>query len=106
MTSQNNSEQDRLIDPDPHSSTGYAQELEAYKKESRFLRTRAIVWGALTVLFVLGLVSVFQFQEQLAEWSWTGTLPRNPDLAAAKILAISPVIVRFSNHFHQMDGIF
>jgi len=105
MTSHNNGELDHLIEtgfevavevePSAQRSHSYAEELEAYKKETRFLRTRAIVWGTLTALFVLGLVFVFHFQEQLARWSWSGNLPKNPDQAAAKILSISPVIVRF-----------
>jgi membrane dipeptidase len=106
MASHNNGDElDHLIETSvevvieaEESATGrqhpqsYAEALEAYKEETRFVRTRAIVWGTLTALFVLGLVFVFYFQDQLATWSLSGNLPRNPDLAALKILATSPVI--------------
>lgn len=86
------------LNSDSHQQNGHhrshAEEIEAYEDETRFLRTRAIIWGTLTFLFVIGLAFVFSFQNTLADWSWSGTLPRNSVSAAAKILAISPVIVR------------
>lgn len=104
MTSRNDDGEQRT-DSDYHDpDSGYAQELERYKKESHFLRTRAIIWGILIVLFILGLSFVFKFEDQLAEWSWTATLPKNPDKAAAKILAVSPVIVRFSTYLWYMSN--
>ena len=89
-----------IIDNDLNDSGGnshprsYADELEAFKEETRFLRMRSIIWGALFVLFVVALAIVFAFEGTLAEWSWSGALPKDPAKAAEKILAISPVIVR------------
>ena len=106
MTSQTNGEIGRLIEAgveavienELNESNGhprsYADELEAFKKETRFLRVRSIVWGVLIVLFVVALAIVFAFEGILADWSWSGTLPRDPAMAAEKILTISPVIVR------------
>lgn len=45
-------------------------EFEAYENETRILRRRAIVWGALVILFVFGLVAMFTFQATLSDWSW------------------------------------
>jgi hypothetical protein len=73
---------------------GHADELEAFKRETILLRTRSIIWGALIVLFATALAFVFAFEGKLADWSWSGTLPRDPAAAADNILAISPVIVR------------
>ena len=80
----------------------YDEELEAFKNETRFLRTRSMVSGALIVLFTFGLAFVFGCEEILSDWSWSGKLPKNPARAADKILAISPVIV---SHFGSVrDG--
>jgi hypothetical protein len=72
----------------------HADELEAFKNETRFLRMRSIIWGTLIILFAAALAFVFAFEQTLADWSWSGTLPKDPAKAAGKILAISPVIVR------------
>jgi hypothetical protein len=126
MSAQRNpGELDRLIETgvgivaeelnDSSQNVHLQNELEAFNNETRFLRTRSIVWGALLVLFVAGLAFVFTFEENLADWSWSGTLPRNPVLAAEKILAISPIFVRAfwilsrkccrSSHGSQMENI-
>jgi hypothetical protein len=104
MSAQRNGELDRLIETgvdiveeelnDSSQNVHLQSELEAFNNETRVLRTRSIVWGALLVLFVAGLGFVFTFEANLADWSWSGTLPRNPVLAAEKILAISPIFVR------------
>jgi membrane dipeptidase len=72
----------------------HADELEAFKNETRFLRTRSTIWGALVVLFVAALAFVFAFENILADWSWSDSLPKNPIKAADKLLEISPIIVR------------
>jgi len=105
MSSQSNDQLGRLIETgidaiidDDSSQTGHprshADQLEAFKNETRFLRTRSIIWGTLIVLFVAALAFVFAFEQTLADWSWSGTLPKDPAKAAEKILAISPIIVR------------
>jgi hypothetical protein len=55
---------------------------------------RTSVWGGLTVLFVLGLILVAVLHDSLADWSWSGRLPKDPMLAAWSIMDIAPVIVR------------
>jgi hypothetical protein len=89
--------ENELSDSQNGRPLSHADQLEAFQRETRFLRTRSIVWGALIVLFVAGLAVVFAFEGILADWSWSGTLPKNPASAADKILAISPVIVRALN---------
>ncbi|THH15148.1 hypothetical protein EW146_g5284 [Bondarzewia mesenterica] len=64
-------------------------------------RVRSLVHGALTVIFVLTLIPMLFFLEdiqnntlgQRSEWAWlSGRLPRDPALAARKILERAPVI--------------
>ncbi len=59
-------------------------------------KTRAVVLGVLTFLFVLGLVPLLAFQNKLPEelFPWLGRLPSDPMLAALSILDKAPVIVR------------
>jgi len=56
--------------------------------------TRGIVWGALTVLFVTGLVLLVGFQHLLEDrfYPLFGLLPKDPMLAALAILDKAPVI--------------
>ncbi|KAJ8696688.1 hypothetical protein PTI98_006536 [Pleurotus ostreatus] len=57
-------------------------------------KTRAAVWGVLTLLFVIGLVPLLAFQDKLPEelFPWLGRLPSDPMLAALSILDKAPVI--------------
>ncbi|KAF5386137.1 hypothetical protein D9615_002341 [Tricholomella constricta] len=57
-------------------------------------RTRGIIWGILTVLFVAGLVLLVGFQHLLADrfYPLFGLLPKDPMLAALAILDKAPVI--------------
>lgn len=61
-------------------------------------KTRGIVWGGLTLLFVGALVLILGFQHVLADafLPWIGMLPRDPMLAALAILDSAPVIVSLS----------
>jgi hypothetical protein len=105
MSNQTNDVLGRLIEVGVESDTDehqysvaprtYAEELEVFREETRFLRTRSVIWGALIALFVFGLAFVFGFEGTLADWSWSGTLPKNPTRAADKILAIAPVLVSY-----------
>lgn len=62
-------------------------------------KVRGIVWGALTLLFLVVLVLLVGFQgifgDPFAEW--LGVLPKDPMLAALAILDKAPVIVRASS---------
>ncbi|RDB24780.1 hypothetical protein Hypma_007998 [Hypsizygus marmoreus] len=57
-------------------------------------KTRGIIWGALTLIFIVGLVLLLFFQHLLVDsfYSWLGVLPRDPVLAALVILDKAPVI--------------
>ncbi|TFK74545.1 hypothetical protein BDN72DRAFT_833025 [Pluteus cervinus] len=57
-------------------------------------RTRAVVWGILTLVFVSGLVVMLCFEDTVAELfqPWLGILPRDPKAAALMILDRAPVI--------------
>jgi hypothetical protein len=73
----------------------------AYQDLEPDTAVRATVWGALTVLFVTGLFGMLLFQDWFAgkEWflGWTDRLPRDPMMAAMRIMDIAPVIVRCTN---------
>lgn len=76
------------------------------------VKTRGIVWGTLTLLFVAALVLVLGFPNVIAEsplHPWLGLLPKDPMLAAMAILDNSPVIVRgfslLSNSGASLNGL-
>jgi hypothetical protein len=60
------------------------------------MKTRGVIWGTLTAVFLAGLVVVMLFQHLLVDsfYPWLGLLPRDPMLAALAILDNAPVIVR------------
>ncbi|KAF8995477.1 membrane dipeptidase-domain-containing protein [Cyathus striatus] len=79
-------------------------------------KTRAIVWGALTLLFGAALVLFLAFGNSVSDSlaPWVGRLPQDPMLAALAILEKAPVIdghidlpilVRYyySNNVSQID---
>jgi membrane dipeptidase len=86
-----NGEQDPLL---ANQQNRNDEDYEEYRLSSHATLLRTSVWGVLTVLFVLGLVLVFCFEDRFAEWPWSGVLPKDPMLAAKRIMDIAPVIVR------------
>lgn len=102
MTSQNNGELDPLTETSIGSVT--VAEVDEFHRQrpcshAEEHKEGTHVWGIkwsilTTTLFVLGLAFLFHLLGSFADWS-SGTLPSDPDLAAAEILAISPVIVRY-----------
>ncbi|KAF8070365.1 membrane dipeptidase-domain-containing protein [Lyophyllum atratum] len=76
-------------------------------------KTRGIVWGVLTMLFVAGLVLLVGFQPLLEDkfYPLFGLLPKDPMLAALAILDKAPVIVnlpfltrlKFANNASAID---
>ncbi|EGN99588.1 hypothetical protein SERLA73DRAFT_88074 [Serpula lacrymans var. lacrymans S7.3] len=80
---QNGSQRNYAHDDDEH---------EAYKTRSRALIVRATVWSVLILLFVAGLVLVFAFSDFLSHFPWSGGLPKDPELAARRIMRSAPVI--------------
>lgn len=63
--------------------------------DKAYTRTRGVVWGVLTLLFVGCLVPLLLFQNLLLDsfYPWLGLLPRDPMLAALAILDRAPIIV-------------
>jgi membrane dipeptidase len=59
-------------------------------------KTRGIIWGVLSFIFIAALVFLLFFQHLLGEsfYPWLGLLPGNATLAALAILDNAPVIVR------------
>jgi membrane dipeptidase len=60
------------------------------------VKTRGIVWGLLSIIFIAALVVLLCFQNLLQDslYPWFGLLPGNATLAALAILDNAPVIVR------------
>ncbi|KAF8633640.1 hypothetical protein AX15_001327 [Amanita polypyramis BW_CC] len=58
------------------------------------LKARALVWSALTLLFVFSLVFILCFEQLLPDSArpWLGLFPRDPMTAALAILKVAPVI--------------
>lgn len=61
-------------------------------------KVRGVIWGALTLLFLVALVLLVGFQGIFGDpfAGWLDALPKDPTLAALAILDKAPVIVRDS----------
>lgn len=71
-------------------------------------KSRGIVWGSLTLTFLIALVLVLGFNNEFGDVvrPWLGFLPKDPLLAAQIILRNAPVIVRlctFSVHLYLIN---
>jgi membrane dipeptidase len=93
---------DELDGSNVHCPSTRSEEWED-REEILFLRLRSVIWDALALILFLGLAFVFVFQDNMADWAWSGTLPRNPALAASRILDLAPIIVRHSARFRTHD---
>ncbi|KAG5646836.1 hypothetical protein DXG03_002213 [Asterophora parasitica] len=96
MSSQTPTENSSLLpNPSPHhdEESGHGQS-KATQFESN-PRTRGIIWGTLTVVFVAGLFLLLGFQHLLEDklYPLFGGLPKDPLLAALAIMDKAPVIV-------------
>jgi hypothetical protein len=92
MSHNANGEREPLI---PNGQQSHNDEdYEEYRLRSRAALLRTSVWAALTVLFLLGLVLAFFFEDRFAEWPWSESLPKDPMRAALKVMDNAPVIVR------------
>ncbi len=60
-------------------------------------KARGVIWGALTLLFLVATVLLVFFGKVFGDpfAPWLGTLPSDPNLAALAILDKAPVIVSF-----------
>ncbi|KAF8835555.1 hypothetical protein BDN67DRAFT_975199 [Paxillus ammoniavirescens] len=67
-------------------------EFEAAKQRAHALRIRSIVWAVLGVVFIVGVVLALAAPGHLRDHGWSGQLPRDPDLAAQRLLDSAPVI--------------
>jgi hypothetical protein len=63
-------------------------------------KSRGIVWGSLTLTFLIALVLVLGFNNEFGDVvrPWLGFLPKDPLLAAQIILRNAPVIVRLCTY--------
>lgn len=71
-------------------------------------KSRGIVWGSLTLTFLIALVLVLRFNNEFGDVvrPWLGFLPKDPLLAAQIILRDAPVIVRrctYSVHLYLIN---
>jgi membrane dipeptidase len=71
-------------------------EFDAAKQQAHALRIRSTVWAVLGVVFIVGVVFALAAPGHLRDHGWSGQLPRDPDLAAQRLLDSAPVIVRLS----------
>lgn len=62
------------------------------------VKTRGVVWGTLSFIFIAALVILLFFQDLLRDsfYPWIGLLPGDETLAALAILDNAPVIVRLA----------
>lgn len=88
-------EAEPLIHGNSSEQRNYAHddaEHEAAQQQSRALRVRTIVWSLLGLLFIVGIVIGLVGPDYYADHGWSGALPKDPDLAARRLLDMAPVI--------------
>lgn len=61
--------------------------------DSRAVRNRVFVWSALAVIFIIAVVVVLVDPRFISDFGLSGKLPRDPQIAAQRLLDIAPVIV-------------
>ncbi|KAG6334054.1 hypothetical protein ID866_5042 [Astraeus odoratus] len=96
-------ETEPLIQGNPSEQRNYAHddvENDAAQQQSRAIRIRTIIWSILGLVFIVGIITVLVGPEHY-DSGWPGTLPKDPDLAAQKLLAMAPVIKRFVTHIYS-----
>lgn len=89
-----NNEYDPLLENARRTSGREANGEEQQYHEEDATGVRATIWGVLTLLVVGALVFLLFFQDRVGDWAWSDRLPKDPILAALKILETAPVIVR------------
>ncbi|KAF8441768.1 membrane dipeptidase-domain-containing protein [Boletus edulis BED1] len=88
-------ENDPLLQSEESGQRNYARddaEFAAAQQRSRTVYIRSVVWTALGVLFIVGVVLALVDPGRLRDNGWTGKLPRDPNLAARRLLDSAPVI--------------
>lgn len=92
-----NTEYDPLL-PNPRRMNGREAAVEEQPyPEQKAITVRGTTWGVLTLLFVSALVFLLFFQDSFRDWVWSDRMPKDPRLAALKILDEAPIIVRASS---------
>lgn len=89
-------ENEPLLRSEESGQRNYAHddaEFAAAQQGSRPLHIRSIVWAALGVVFVVGVILALVDPNHLRDHGWSGKLPRDPILAARRLLDSAPVIV-------------
>ena len=84
-------ENEPLLQSEESGQRNYAH--DDAERRPRTVRIRALVWTALAVVFVVGVILVLVDPSHLRDHGWSGKLPRDPNLAARRLLASAPVIV-------------
>ncbi|KAG8213528.1 membrane dipeptidase-domain-containing protein [Butyriboletus roseoflavus] len=64
----------------------------AAQQRSRSLHIRSVVWAALGVVSIIGVILALVDSGHLRDIGWSGKLPRDPNLAARRLLDSAPVI--------------
>lgn len=79
-----------------HSPHDHSEDIFHIPHHEPDVKTRRIVWGLLSLVFLAALVVLLCFQHLLWDsfYPWLGLLPRNTTLATLAILENAPVIVR------------
>ncbi|OAX39946.1 hypothetical protein K503DRAFT_865002 [Rhizopogon vinicolor AM-OR11-026] len=71
-----------------HDDTEY----DTTQRDSRVLRNRVIIWSGLAVLFIVAVVVALVDSGFTRDSGLSGELPRDPQLAAQRLLDVAPVI--------------
>ena len=91
------SENDPLLRSEESGQRNYARddaEFAVAQQRSRTAHVRSVVWAALGVVFVVGIILALVDPVHLRDYGWSGKLPRDPVIAAQRLLDSAPVIVR------------
>jgi len=88
-------ESEPLLRSEESGQRNYAHddaEFAAAQQRSRTLHIRSVVWAALGVVFIVGVILALVDPGHLRDNGWSGKLPRDPTLAARRLLSSAPVI--------------
>lgn len=70
-------------------------EQEAARQQTQAICIRAVVWFLLVIIFIVGVIIILVGPDHYGDIG-PGTLPRDPDAAARRLLDMAPVIVRLA----------
>lgn len=91
------------------NSYGGFSDHEASLQQLRAIRIRTVTWSALTLVFIVAIVIFLMDPMHLRDHGWSGMLPKDPALAARRLLDMAPIIVRSvvlaHSRFHSMTSV-